>query len=1015
MKCHSTDNFNIIQIDGNTSLPEENSVNLGHPPDSKKVSTAQSLPKIMVANHRSVFPKFQHLIDELIECDVQVGIHTEIWESNENNEHKNKIEEALEIHGIVYISNPRPKRRGGGAAITLSDQKNRFSLSKLPIHVPPDLEVCWGLVKPRTPGSIKEIVICAFYCPPRSKKKTKLVEHISTSYYSLRTTYPGCAFICGGDKNDLNVKLLLNINSNFHQIVTKPTHKKSVLDVIVTDIGHLYCEPITRPPLLPDNADHGVPSDHLVVHASPLSSCSKPSKRTTITKTCRPLTTLAKQNLAAWIQNESWDQVLEATDPSSMVDIFSTLVRNKIEEHVPPKTLKINCLDNEFTTFAIKRVKRKKNREYSKHGNSALYKTLKKQLKETIKTEGKKFISKQISLAGEKGNKWIRHTAALLARPGDSSKNHFDLPDHLERGLTDLESAEEIADFFSHISQEYEPLDIESLPEHVKNKLRDDPCDHPTFAEHEVYQELLGTKTTCSVPDDVPSDILKEFLPELCTPITAIFNSTFSSHTWPHSYKKEYGIPINKVPVPETVDDLRSIGLTPFLSKRMEKILIKWIWKYIYPHIGSDQLGGLPGCSVVHYIIRMTDFILKKLDNCSKNPGAVIAATVDFSKAFNRMCHNTIVTILADLNIPSCALRLIISYLSNRTLCIRYHGAVSGDRKMPGGGPQGTLLIVLLFILQVNLAGAPCPPPSTLPSGVAGPEPDPLLISTPKPCQLHDSIENKKFVDDLTLLEHVKLKENMVRRHPFIGPLNFHERHGLVVPAETTILQHKLKDLLEFTAKKKMKINMKKTKVIPFNFTKSMDFIPELSFPGGDNLEVIYQTKLVGVIIDSSLSWGPHVEHTVKKANQKLWLLIRFKNLGAECDQLLTLYQLKIRCLLEFAAPAFHGALTKQQSNDLEMIQKKSFAIILGSKYKSYQNALKTLNQEMLSTRRLNHCKTFANKCLNHPRHSDLFQVNPRYSSHSRTKKKFLEPKCRTTRYYNSAIPFLTRILNNTE
>ena len=128
MKCHSTDNFNIIQIDGNTSLPEENSVNLGHPPDSKKVSTAQSLPKIMVANNRSVFPKFQHLIDELIECDVQVGIHTEIWESNENNEHKNKIEEALEIHGIVYISNPRPKRRGGGAAITLSDPKHHFSL-----------------------------------------------------------------------------------------------------------------------------------------------------------------------------------------------------------------------------------------------------------------------------------------------------------------------------------------------------------------------------------------------------------------------------------------------------------------------------------------------------------------------------------------------------------------------------------------------------------------------------------------------------------------------------------------------------------------------------------------------------------------------------------------------------------------------------------------------------------------------------------------------------------------------
>ena len=83
--------------------------------------------------------------------------------------------------------------------------------------------------------------------------------------------------------------------------------------------------------------------------------------------------------------------------------------------------------------------------------------------------------------------------------------------------------------------------------------------------------------------------------------------------------------------------------------------------------------------------------------------------------------------------------------------------------------------------------------------------------------------------------------------------------------------------------------------------------------------------------MDSSHSWGPHLEYTLKNAGTKLWLLIRFKNLGASQDQLLTLYQLKIRCLAEFAAPAFHGALTQQQSNEIEMLQKKAFAIILGS------------------------------------------------------------------------------------
>ena len=943
---------------------------------------------------------------------MHVGIHSEIWEDKEKIEHKNKIEEALELHGILYISNPRPKRRGGGAAITLCDLKSQFALAKLPINVPPDLEVCWGLIKPRSPGSIKEIVICSFYCPPRSKKKTKLVEHISLNYFQLKSSYPDCAFICGGDKNDLNIKHLLDISPNFRQIVTKPTHKTSILEVVVTDIGHLYNEPVIRPPLTPDIPGQGVPSDHKIVFVTPIRDSSKPPNRSCLIKTSRPLTTQAKQKFASWIQYESWESVINCSDSSSMAASFSAFVQHKIEENCPLKTFKVNRLDNEFTTPAIKRIKRLKSREYTKHGNSQLFKDLKKQLKLKIKEEGAKLVSKQIAIAGEKGNKWIRQAASLFARPGDSHSKSFDLPQHVERGLSEIESADVIADFFSEISQEYDPLCIQSLPERVRIKLDNDPCEHPTYLEHEIYEELLGAKKTCSVPGDIPKEILEEFLPEFCTPITAIINKTFSSHQWPSSFKKEYGVPINKVPVPESEDDLRSIGLTPFLSKRIENLLIKWIWKYLSPHIGSDQLGGLPGCSIVHYIIRMIDFIHRNLDNSSRTPAAVVAATVDFSKAFNRMSHNIIVTILSDLNIPTCALRLIISYLTDRSMCIRYHGAVSSDRSMPGGGPQGTLLIVLLFILQVNHAGDPCSVPATLAPGVPGPEPNPDEVSDPKPCQSLGTTENKKYVDDLTLLEVLKLKGFLIPKDSFIGPLNFHERHNLHLPPVKTILQHNLRDLLSFTEENKMKINLKKTKIIPFNFTKTMDFIPELSFPGGDPLEVIYQTKLVGVIVDSTLSWGPHVEYTVKNASKKLWLLVRFKSRGATQDQLLTLFQLKIRCIAEFAAPAFHGALTNQQSDDLEMVQKKAFAIILGKGYKSYNNALKVLGQEKLHARRLKLCENFAVKCTKNPRHADMFELKTRNNNFTRQKQKFIEPKCKTDRYYKSAVPFLTRLLN---
>ena len=81
----------------------------------------------MVTNHRSIFPKFNNLVDEIIENEMHLGLHCEIWESKENKAHANKIEEALEIHGIKYISTPRPDRRGGGGGGMLGPSETQNS------------------------------------------------------------------------------------------------------------------------------------------------------------------------------------------------------------------------------------------------------------------------------------------------------------------------------------------------------------------------------------------------------------------------------------------------------------------------------------------------------------------------------------------------------------------------------------------------------------------------------------------------------------------------------------------------------------------------------------------------------------------------------------------------------------------------------------------------------------------------------------------------------------------------
>ena len=87
-----------------------------------------------------------------------------------------------------------------------------------------------------------------------------------------------------------------------------------------------------------------------------------------------------------------------------------------------------------------------------------------------------------------------------------------------------------------------------------------------------------------------------------------------------------------------------------------------------------------------------------------------------------------------------------------------------------------------------------------------------------------------------------------------------------------------------------MKINFKKTKVLPFHISKKYAFLPKLHFPL-DPLDVIYETRLLGVILTTNLSGSPHVYDITKRATDKLWILIRFKSLGGSQDQLLKVFQ----------------------------------------------------------------------------------------------------------------------------
>ena len=120
-------------------------------------------------------------------------------------------------------------------------------------------------------------------------------------------------------------------------------------------------------------------------------------------------------------------------------------------------------------------------------------------------------------------------------------------------------------------------------------------------------------------------------------------------------------------------------------------------------------------------------------------------------------------------------------------------------------------------------------------------------------------------------------------------------------------------------------------------------------------------------------------------------------------------YIKEIRSVLELAVPTWNGGLTCSQRHDFERVQKVAAAIIIGTRL-PYETALAQLGLASLDARRNDICKKFARKTLK-GRHADIFSKNQN-PYETRNKSEFTHAACKTKRFFDSPINFLTRVLN---
>ena len=145
------------------------------------------------------------------------------------------------------------------------------------------------------------------------------------------------------------------------------------------------------------------------------------------------------------------------------------------------------------------------------------------------------------------------------------------------------------------------------------------------------------------------------------------------------------------------------------------------------------------------------------------------------------------------------------------------------------------------------------------------------------------------------------------------------------------------------------------------------------------------------------------MNHIVKKAGKRLYMLRVLKRSNADTSTLLTVYSTIIRPVLEYACEVWHCNITEYLSDDIEKIQKRALRIVLPTA--SYQEARQFTGIPLLKERRQTLCQRFFAKNAQGPKMEELL---PTKLEHDYNKRKRSDYRV----YRKNAIQFLCLIIS---
>ena len=439
--------------------------------------------------------------------------------------------------------------------------------------------------------------------------------------------------------------------------------------------------------------------------------------------------------------------------------------------------------------------------------------------------------------------------------------------------------------FFCSIGSEYDS----KIPNPDMNPCKFIKVNHSSYfflepvSTLEVEYHIKNLKNSKECIDNISVSIFKEFQEFFSHIIADLINTCFETGLFPDSLKKAIVLPLFKKDNPDLMTNYRPISILPKLSKIIEKCLKSRLVHYFTRNnlFNQVQFGFLAEKSTQDAILHLTEKIYRNLhDNLS-----TLAVYIDFSKCFDTLNRDILIKKLEIYGIRGPPLKLLISYLENRSQAVKVNNTISEFKPINTGVPQGSVLGPLLYLIYVN----------ELPN-------------------ISDKFSTCLFADDTTLVFESYKKYDLFNKCDFGVNLFF-----------------------SWCCANRLSINISKTNLMLFSNILSPHDIADV-FMNHIKIDYVTSTRFLGIIIDDKLRFNLHINEITKTISKNIGVLYKLSQYVPN-STLLSVYRCIIECYLNYCNLIF-GNASATHLLPLVTAQKKAVRIVAKQPPLSHTNPL---------------------------------------------------------------------------